>query len=135
MSNPHGELKIFTGTANPQLAREICRHLGIELSRSEARRFGEGNTFVRVSENVRGRDVYVVQSLSYPVNDHFMELLFLIDACRRTRNRARCAAGARCMSTPNSSGAAAVRHSRKDGSGDSASVTTRPLYSIDVRCT
>ena len=83
MESPHGELKIFAGTANPQLAREICRHLNINLSPSEALRFSEGNTFVRVLENVRGRDVFIVQGISYPVNDNFVELLFWIDACKR----------------------------------------------------
>ena len=83
MDNPHGELKVFAGTANQKLARDICKHLGIKLSRSEAERFSEGNTFVRVSENVRGRDVFVVQGISYPVNDNFVELLFWIDAFKR----------------------------------------------------
>jgi ribose-phosphate pyrophosphokinase len=83
VNNPHGELKVFAGSANPKLARSICAHLGIPLSPSEAVRFGEGNTFVRVAENVRGRDVFVVQGISYPVNDNFVELLFWIDAFKR----------------------------------------------------
>jgi ribose-phosphate pyrophosphokinase len=83
VDNPHGELKVFAGTANPKLASEICRYLGIDLSPSEAVRFSEGNTFVRVSANVRGRDVFVVQGISYPVNDNFVELLFWIDAFKR----------------------------------------------------
>lgn len=83
MTNPHGELKVFAGTANPKLARAICAQLGIGLSASEALRFSEGNTFVRVLENVRGRDVFIVQGISYPVNDSFVELLFWIDAFKR----------------------------------------------------
>jgi ribose-phosphate pyrophosphokinase len=83
VSNSHGELKVFAGTANPKLTRAICTHLGIGLSASEAVRFSEGNTFVRVLENVRGRDVFVVQGISYPVNDNFIELLFWIDAFKR----------------------------------------------------
>src|SRR5262245_24730478 len=76
-------MKVFAGTANPRLATEICKQLGTELSKSEALQFGEGNTFVRVLENVRGRDVFIVQRISFPVNDNFMELLFWIDAFKR----------------------------------------------------
>jgi ribose-phosphate pyrophosphokinase len=83
VTNPHGELKVFAGTANPKLAGAICTQLGIGLSPSEAVRFSEGNTFVRVLENVRGRDVFIVQGISYPVNDNFVELLFWIDAFKR----------------------------------------------------
>jgi ribose-phosphate pyrophosphokinase len=83
VSNSHGELKVFAGTANPKLTRAICTQLGIGLSASESVRFSEGNTFVRVLENVRGRDVFVVQGISYPVNDNFIELLFWIDAFKR----------------------------------------------------
>jgi ribose-phosphate pyrophosphokinase len=83
VNSPHGALKIFAGSANSKLAREICKHLGISLSPSEALRFSEGNTFVRVLENVRGRDVFIVQGISYPVNDNFVELLFWIDAFKR----------------------------------------------------
>jgi ribose-phosphate pyrophosphokinase len=83
LTNPHGELRVFAGTANPKLAQEICAQLQIELSPSECVRFSEGNTFVRVLENVRGRDVFIVQGISYPVNDSFVELLFWIDAFKR----------------------------------------------------
>ncbi len=83
MDTPHGELKIFAGTANPRLAEAICRQLGTTLSAAESLTFSEGNTFVRVLENVRGRDVYIVQGISYPVNDNFVELLFWIDAFKR----------------------------------------------------
>lgn len=76
------ELKIFAGTANPRLASQICDYLRIPLGRSEARKFGEGNTFVRVLENVRGRDTYIVQGIANPVNDNFVELLFWIDALK-----------------------------------------------------
>jgi ribose-phosphate pyrophosphokinase len=83
VNNPHGELKVFAGTANPRFAEQICTHLGVSLSKSESVRFGEGNTFVRVLENVRGCDVFIVQGISYPVNDNFVELLFWIDAFKR----------------------------------------------------
>ena len=83
MTDPYGELKVFAGTASRQLAERICKHLGTPLARSETLRFSDGNTFVRVLENVRGRDVFVVQAISYPVNDNFVELLFWIDAFKR----------------------------------------------------
>lgn len=76
-------LLVFPGSASPKLTAAICRHLGVKAGRCETRNFSEGNTFVRIGENVRGREVFFVQSLSYPVNDHFMELLFFIDAFKR----------------------------------------------------
>ena len=79
----HDDLQVFPGSASPALTAAICEQLHIEPGRCETRRFSEGNTFVRVLENARGRDTYVVQTLSDPVNDHFMELLFWIDALRR----------------------------------------------------
>jgi ribose-phosphate pyrophosphokinase len=83
LTDPYGELKIFAGNASRDLGRAICSHLGTELARSETHIFSEGNVFVRVLENVRGRDVYIVQGTEYPVNDNFMELLFWIDAFKR----------------------------------------------------
>jgi ribose-phosphate pyrophosphokinase len=80
---PQGDLTIVAGSANPLLAKEIAEVLGVHLTPSEALRFSEGNVFVRVLDNVRGRDVYVVQGVNYPVNDNFMELLFWIDALKR----------------------------------------------------
>ena len=81
--DPFGELKIFAGRASGKLAGAVCGHLGIELARSETKIFSEGNVFVRVLENVRGRDVFVIQGTEHPVNDNFMELLFWIDALKR----------------------------------------------------
>jgi ribose-phosphate pyrophosphokinase len=83
VTDPFGELKIFAGSASGALARAICTHLKVDLARSETHVFSEGNVFVRVLENVRGRDVYVVQGTEHPVNDNFMELLFWIDAFKR----------------------------------------------------
>lgn len=77
------ELKVFTGNAHPQLAGDICEYLGISLSESEAFKFSNDNTFVRILENVRQRDVFLVQSICYPVNDNLMELLIMIDAAKR----------------------------------------------------
>ena len=76
-------LKIFTGNSNPQLAHEICEYLQVPLGNAEVFKFSNDNTFVKINESVRGTDVFVVQSLCYPVNDNFMELLIMIDALRR----------------------------------------------------
>jgi ribose-phosphate pyrophosphokinase len=65
------------------LTRRICEHLGVEAGANEMRRYSEGNLFVRVCENVRGRRLYLVQSTVFPANDNFMELLFWIDAFKR----------------------------------------------------
>jgi ribose-phosphate pyrophosphokinase len=83
LTDPFGEMKIFAGSASQGLAKSICAHLGVELARSETHLFSEGNIFVRVLENVRGRDVFIIQGTEYPVNDNFMELLFWIDAIKR----------------------------------------------------
>ena len=76
-------LKIFTGNANPELAREICRHLGCELGQAEVSRFSDGEVRVQILENVRGADVFVVQPTCRPVDTHLMELLLMIDALKR----------------------------------------------------
>ena len=77
------ELKIFSGTANPQLATAVCEYLGMPQGKIEVFKFSNDNTFVRINENVRQRDVFLMQSLSAPVNDHLMELLIMIDAAKR----------------------------------------------------
>jgi ribose-phosphate pyrophosphokinase len=78
------DLLVFGGSASPQLTAAICRHLGVAPGRSEVIRFSEGNLFVRIGQNVRGRHVYLVQSTVFPANDNFMELLFWIDAFKRS---------------------------------------------------
>ncbi|MCA1684525.1 MAG: ribose-phosphate pyrophosphokinase [Planctomycetia bacterium] len=83
MADPFGELKIFAGRASGGLGEAICEQLGTPLARAETLQFSEGNVFVRVLENVRGRDVFIVQGSEFPVNDNFMELLFWIDAFKR----------------------------------------------------
>src|SRR5262249_17731952 len=80
LTDPFGELKVFSGSASKGLAQSICQQLGIELARSETKVFSEGNVFVRVLENVRGRDVFVVQGTEQPVNDNFGELGLWSDA-------------------------------------------------------
>ena len=77
------ELLLFAGSASRKLGSAIARYLGCPLGQSEMLKFSEGNLFVRVLENVRGRDVYVVQGTGFPANDNFMELLFWIDAFKR----------------------------------------------------
>ncbi len=82
-----GELKIFTGTANRVLAEKIVSHLGISLGQADVGRFSNGEIRVRLLENVRGTDVFIVQPTSQPVNENLMELLLLIDAARRASAR------------------------------------------------
>ena len=77
------ELLVFGGSASPALTESICRHLGVEPGKGEVLQFSDGNLFVKVGQNVRGRHVYLVQSTVFPANDHFMELLFWIDALKR----------------------------------------------------
>jgi ribose-phosphate pyrophosphokinase len=77
------ELLLFAGSASQILGRSIAHYLGCPLGASEAIKFSEGNLFVRVLENVRGRDVFMIQGTAFPANDNFMELLFWIDALKR----------------------------------------------------
>ena len=77
-----GELKVFTGNAHPSLAHDICEYLGIPLGKAEVFKFSNDNIFVKILENVRGRDVFVVQPFVYPVSDSIMELLIMIDALK-----------------------------------------------------
>jgi ribose-phosphate pyrophosphokinase len=76
-------VKIFSGTANQPLARSICSSIGLELGKSTIKPFPDGETFVKIEENVRGEDVYLVQSTSPPTNHHLMEMFIMIDALRR----------------------------------------------------
>lgn len=77
------ELKLFTGNSNPALAQEICEYLGIALGEAVVSTFSDGEILVRIEENVRGMDVFLVQSASDPVNKNIMELLILLDALKR----------------------------------------------------
>lgn len=76
-------MKIFTGTANPKLAQSIADSLGIPLGRAMVERFPDGETAVKILENVRGRDVFIVQPTCHPPNENLMELLIMVDALRR----------------------------------------------------
>ena len=80
---PVDELKIFTGNAHPQLASDVCSYLKIPLGEAEVFKFANDNTFVRIKENIRERDVFIIQPMCAPVNDHLMELLIMIDAAKR----------------------------------------------------
>jgi ribose-phosphate pyrophosphokinase len=77
------ELKIFSGNANPALAQEICSHLSVPVANATVKTFSDGEIMVEVNENVRGRDVFVVQPTSQPANENLMELLVMIDALKR----------------------------------------------------
>jgi ribose-phosphate pyrophosphokinase len=76
-------MAVFTGNANPQLAQDIARHLMVPIGRAAVSRFSDSESTVELLENVRGRDVFIVQPTSPPANDHLMELLVMTDACRR----------------------------------------------------
>ena len=78
---------VFSGSGSRRLTARICDYLGVTPGQNETITFSEGNTFVRILENVRGRRVYLVQSTIFPTNDHFMELLFWLDAFRRASAR------------------------------------------------
>jgi len=76
-------LALFTGNTNPALAHDIARHLQQPMGRASVGRFSDGEVNIEIMENVRGRDVFIVQPTSPPANDHLMELLVMVDACRR----------------------------------------------------
>ena len=80
-------MKIFAGNSNRVLAEAVAKYLNIPLGKASVRRFADQEIFVEVQENVRGEDVFLLQSTSYPANDHLMELLIMIDAMRRSSAR------------------------------------------------
>src|SRR5437867_5076703 len=77
-------MMVFTGNANPRLAEAVVRHLGIHLGRATVGRFSDGEVMVELLENVRGRDVFLLQSTCAPTNDHLMEILVMVDALKRS---------------------------------------------------
>ena len=79
----YDSLMVFTGNANPRLAQDVVRHLSISIGRAVVGRFSDGEVMVEILENVRGKDVFVLQSTSMPTNDNLMELLVLVDALKR----------------------------------------------------
>lgn len=80
-------LVLFSGNSNPELANDICRHIGIKLGEAKVRTFSDGEIQIEIEENVRGKDVFVLQSTCAPVNDHLVELLLMIDALKRASAR------------------------------------------------
>ena len=77
------ETLLFTGNANPALAADIAKHLNLRIANALVSRFSDGEIRVEINENVRGRDVYIIQSTSAPVNENLMELIIMADALRR----------------------------------------------------
>ena len=76
-------LCILTGNANPDLAKKIADHIGVNLCDAYVGHFNNGETQVMISESIRGKDIFIIQPTSYPVNDNLMELLIMADACKR----------------------------------------------------
>src|ERR1700685_1652531 len=87
MAGNTGAIKLVSGNSNPALAGAIGDYLGTSLAKAIVRRFADNEIFVEIQENVRGADVFLIQSTSYPANDHLMELLIIIDALRRASAR------------------------------------------------
>src|ERR1043165_4081454 len=87
MAGKNGAIKLVAGNSNPVLAQAISESLKTPLTKAVVRRFADMEVFVEIQENVRGADVFVMQSTSYPTNDHLMELLLIIDALRRASAR------------------------------------------------
>jgi ribose-phosphate pyrophosphokinase len=79
----YGQMKIFTGNANPELAKRIAGFLNLELGHADINRFPDGEIFVKIKDNIRGKDVFIVQPTCSPPNENLMELLIMIDAMRR----------------------------------------------------
>jgi ribose-phosphate pyrophosphokinase len=79
-----GDMMVFTGTANPKLAEEVASHLGMELGRATVDRFSDGEVMIELLDNVRGKDVFVLQSTCMPTNDNLMEVMVMVDALRRS---------------------------------------------------
>src|SRR5580704_14482218 len=87
MAGNNGTIRLVAGNSNPALAEAIGSYLGTPITNAIVRRFADIEVFVEIQENVRGADVFILQSTSYPANDHMMELLIIIDALRRASAR------------------------------------------------
>ena len=83
----NNRLRLFSGSANVPLSQEVARYLGMDLGPMIRKRFADGELYVQIQESIRGCDVYLLQPTCQPVNDHLMELLIMIDACRRASAR------------------------------------------------
>src|SRR5712672_2957327 len=80
----YGELKLFSGSAHPELARDIAKHLGLPMGQCRLRRFPDSEVSFQIDENIRGTDVFIIQPTCSPVDEHIMELLIMIDAFKRS---------------------------------------------------
>ena len=87
VSAKNGSIKLVAGNSNPVLAQAIAKALNLSLTKASVRRFADMEIFVEIQENVRGSDVFIIQSTSFPANDHLMELLIITDALRRSSAR------------------------------------------------
>ena len=76
-------MKILSCNSNKELAESICSYIGVNLCKASIRNFADDEIFVEINENIRGEDVFIIQSTSHPANDHLMELLIAIDASKR----------------------------------------------------
>lgn len=85
--NDNNRLRLFSGSANVALAQEVARYLGMDLGPMVRKRFADGELYIQIQESIRGCDVYLIQPTCRPVNDHLMELLIMVDACRRASAR------------------------------------------------
>ncbi len=83
----NSRLRLFSGSANVPLSQEVARYLGMDLGPMVRKRFADGEIYIQIQESIRGCDVYLIQPTSCPVNDHLMELLIMVDACRRASAR------------------------------------------------
>ncbi|NEP90984.1 MAG: ribose-phosphate pyrophosphokinase [Okeania sp. SIO2C2] len=86
-ANDHNRLRLFSGSANVPLATEVARYLGLDLGPMVRKRFADGELYVQIQESIRGCDVYLIQPSCRPVNDNLMEMLIMVDACRRASAR------------------------------------------------
>lgn len=85
--NEHSRLRLLSGSANLALSHEVARYLGVDLEPMVRKRFADGELYIQIQESIRGCDVFLLQPTCRPVNDHLMELLTMIDACRRASAR------------------------------------------------
>lgn len=80
---PDTQLKIFSLNANESLAEKVSEAAGVDLGKISSRQFSDGEIQINIEESVRGKDIYIIQATNYPVNDHLMEMLIMVDACKR----------------------------------------------------
>jgi len=86
-TSENNRLRLFSGSANLRLSQEVARYLGMDIGPMLRKRFADGELYIQIQESIRGCDVYLIQPCCYPVNDNLMELLIMIDACRRASAR------------------------------------------------